>query len=283
MKPGDYIWAPELAPAGPMLIIVSLKGQRAYVYRNGIPIGISTISTGRDGYETPTGVFSVLQKDIDHKSNLYDDAPMPFMQRLTWGGVALHAGYVPGRPASHGCIRLPMAFARLLYEVTGIGMTVIVTDSAAVPRVAPMPSFLTKGADAAVAGLEGRTEWHPERAPGGPVSIVISTADRQLLVLRNGVPIGTAPVRVNAEVVRPMAFVLGNEQGRWNALAVAPGAAAGPVADSELAKVELAEPFRQQLMSVLTPGTTVVVTADTLQNGGPGAPMMVLDAEGKQE
>lgn len=142
LKAGEYIWAPEIAPDGPVTIIVSLTLQRAYAYRNGVPIGTSTISSGKAGHETPLGVFVILQKDIDHKSNLYDGAPMPFMQRLTWDGVAMHAGNVPGYPASHGCIRLPAAFAKLRFGTTKIGLTVVVTDDASVPEVVPVPSVL---------------------------------------------------------------------------------------------------------------------------------------------
>ncbi|MFD2498459.1 L,D-transpeptidase family protein [Rhizorhabdus histidinilytica] len=127
MKPGDFLWAPQVAPEGPVVIVVSIAQQRAYAYRNGVPIGISTVSTGKKGHETPTGVFTLLQKNVDHKSNLYNNAPMPYMQRLTWDGIALHAGNLPGYPASHGCVRLPMGFAKLLYGVTKLGLTVIVT------------------------------------------------------------------------------------------------------------------------------------------------------------
>jgi lipoprotein-anchoring transpeptidase ErfK/SrfK len=82
LKPGEYLWAPAVAPSGPVLAIVSLPVQRCSVYRNGILIGVSTISSGKSGHRTPTGVFTVLQKHIDHKSNLYNSAPMPYMQRL---------------------------------------------------------------------------------------------------------------------------------------------------------------------------------------------------------
>src|SRR3546814_12949145 len=81
-------------------------------------------------------------KKVDHKSNLYDDAPMPYMQRLTWSGIAMHAGNLPGYPASHGCIRLPLAFAEHLYGVTQLGLTVILTQSADIPRFAPAPDVL---------------------------------------------------------------------------------------------------------------------------------------------
>jgi hypothetical protein len=100
------------------------------VYRGGTRIGVSTISTGRPGHDTPPGVFTILQKQKMHRSTLYDDAPMPFMQRLTWDGIALHAGRLPGYPASHGCIRLPKAFAEALYGVTDHGGVVVVADDA---------------------------------------------------------------------------------------------------------------------------------------------------------
>ena len=112
---------PEIAPSGPVLVYVDLNRQRATVYRNGVRIGVSTISSGKDGYETPTGVFTILEKNEDHHSRTYDDAPMPFQQRLTWMGVAMHAGNLPGFPASHGCVRLPMEFAKQLFEVTPMG------------------------------------------------------------------------------------------------------------------------------------------------------------------
>ena len=137
LKKGEYLWAPEMSPEGPVLVVVSLATQRMTVYRNGVPIGVSTVSTGKKGYATPTGVFTILQKHVIHKSSLYEDAPMPFMQRLTWKGVALHAGSLPGFPASHGCIRLPLQFAKLLYGVTKLGFTVVITNEAAVPRIAP--------------------------------------------------------------------------------------------------------------------------------------------------
>jgi lipoprotein-anchoring transpeptidase ErfK/SrfK len=131
LRPGQYRWHAEAAPAeGPVSILVSLPLQRAYVFRAGVAIGVSTVSSGQPGYDTPTGAFTILEKDVDHRSNLYEDAPMPFMLRLTWDGVALHAGQVAAEPASHGCVRLPRAFARRLYAITGIGTRVVVTDQA---------------------------------------------------------------------------------------------------------------------------------------------------------
>ena len=86
----------------------------------------SPVSTGSTGYETPAGIFSVVQKKADHNSNLYEDGNMPFMQRITWTGIALHAGVLPGHPASHGCVRLPMDFAQRLFDLTDVGMRVII-------------------------------------------------------------------------------------------------------------------------------------------------------------
>ena len=128
LSAGEFVWQPQLAEAGEVEIVVSLPLQRAYVYRGGTLIGVSTVSTGRAGHETPAGTFNILQKRREHYSNLYNNAPMPFMQRLTWDGIALHAGEIPGRPASHGCVRLPLAFARNLFAVTELGASVHVVE-----------------------------------------------------------------------------------------------------------------------------------------------------------
>lgn len=142
LKPGEYLWHPEISPTGPIVLVVSLDEQRAYVYRNGIAIGLTTISSGKAGHETPTGVFTILQKDKDHRSNLYNSAPMPYMQRLTWDGIALHGGSLPGHPASHGCVRLPQAFAQKLFSETQRGDTVVVADAKSSPMTLAYPSVL---------------------------------------------------------------------------------------------------------------------------------------------
>ncbi|AXA84945.1 hypothetical protein DCD74_09890 [Lysobacter oculi] len=134
-RPGSYVWQPERSAEGAVVVIVSLPEQRAHIYRGGKRIGLSTVSTGSEGRETPSGHFEILQKKVMHRSNLYDDAPMPFMQRLTWDGIALHAGHVPGYPASHGCIRLPRKLAESLYAVTDLGTRVIVADENEYPEV----------------------------------------------------------------------------------------------------------------------------------------------------
>ncbi len=174
-------------------------------------IGITTVSSGTGkGHATPTGVFTILQKEVDHKSNLYNNAPMPFMQRLTWDGIAMHAGNLPGYPASHGCIRPPLAFARLLYGETARGMTVVITDDAPIPRLTPMPDALVgKSADAAATAA-------PPPAPNGrrrlrpPARSRSSSAraDRKLVVLRNGKQIGATRVAFAEPVTLPAAYVL---------------------------------------------------------------------------
>jgi hypothetical protein len=120
-------------PKGQLLIVISIDRQRLSLYSNGVYIADAPVSTGMPGYSTPTGVFSIIQKARFHRSNLYFDAPMPFMQRLTWSGVALHAGALPGYPASHGCIRLPNDFAQRLFTVTRLGARVIVARDAVSP------------------------------------------------------------------------------------------------------------------------------------------------------
>jgi len=136
VRPGHYVWQPERSTSGPVEIVVSIPQQVAYIYRGGILIGLTTVSTGRPGHATPTGTFPIMEKHREHYSNLYNNAPMPFMQRLTMGGVALHAGHIPGRPASHGCVRLPLEFARLLFTVTRVGSTVHIIDESPSAQVA---------------------------------------------------------------------------------------------------------------------------------------------------
>ncbi|WP_338112476.1 L,D-transpeptidase family protein [Sphingomicrobium nitratireducens] len=128
LAPGDYAWLDANAVNGRTEIVVDLSEQKAFVTKGGILVGVSTISSGKPGHETPTGTFEILEKNVEHYSNLYDDASMPYMQRLTWDGVALHAGRIPGYPASHGCIRLPHEFAEQLFGETGIGTRVTVTS-----------------------------------------------------------------------------------------------------------------------------------------------------------
>lgn len=273
LKAGEFLWAPAVAPQGPVMLVVSLATQRAVLYRNGVPIAISTVSTGRPGHRTPTGVFTVLQRHVEHYSSLYNNAPMPYMQRLTWGGVALHGGHLPGYPASHGCIRLPHEFARLLYGETRLGMTVVVTSDAAVPRIAP--------ADQPISDLAGRDgmSWRPERARTGPVSIVISGRDQRLVVLRNGVQIGAAPARIDGPVSRTSVYMLQAIEGdRRNWLRVSlPGQGQGAGGDELTGRIHVGDDFRRLVTPILEPGATVVITQDSLRRGSAQRPVTVIE------
>jgi hypothetical protein len=126
LKPGQYLWRDVPAAAGPERLVVSLADQMVYLYRGDTLVAASTISSGKDDKPTPTGIFSVLDKRPMYRSKKYDNAPMPWMQRIDQYGIALHAGYNPGVPASHGCVRLPSAFAKKLYSVTDIGTPVYI-------------------------------------------------------------------------------------------------------------------------------------------------------------
>lgn len=128
-------------PQNPLKLIVSIRRQRIAVWDGTRKVAEAPISTGKPGHETPTGIFSVLEKNRVHFSNLYDNAPMPFMQRLTWSGVALHAGALPGYPASHGCIRMPFSFSRQLFGMTRIGARVIVARDEAQPQPIAHPKL----------------------------------------------------------------------------------------------------------------------------------------------
>lgn len=127
-------WTAAVATNDPLQLVVSIQDQRVAVYKGDKQIASARVSTGRDGHSTPAGVFSIIQKNRLHHSNLYESAPMPFMQRITWSGVALHAGNVSRPYASHGCIRLPYDFAKNLFDTTRLGAHVIISAGMAQPR-----------------------------------------------------------------------------------------------------------------------------------------------------
>ena len=267
LKPGEFLWYPQIAPEGPVVLVVSLDEQRAYVYRNGIAIGVSTISSGKAGKETPTGVFTILQKNKDHRSNLYNDAPMPYMQRLTWDGIALHGGHLPGYPASHGCVRLPQAFAEKLFGITRFGDSVVVANAKASPASVVHPAVLAPviaGGQAAHPALSAyEVYWNEAASPEGPVSILVSLYDQRVSVLRNGVLIGSAPLQkiqdfaLNGTVLLVMTTEMEDipslldpqqKEHRWVAHRVLGEAFWIP------------QDFARRLYGILTPGTTVLLS-----------------------
>ena len=126
LKAGQYLWRDGADSDGPPRVVISLSDQMAYLYRGDELVAVSTISSGKDSKPTPTGIFEVLAKEPMHHSKKYENAPMPFMQRIDQYGVALHGGSLPGYAASHGCVRLPAKFAAKLYRVTELGSTVVI-------------------------------------------------------------------------------------------------------------------------------------------------------------
>lgn len=283
LQPGEFLWHPEVAPTGPMVLVVSLDEQRAYVYRNGIAIGVSTISSGKAGKETPPGVFTILQKKREHYSNLYDNAPMPWMQRLTWDGIALHGGRLPGYPASQGCVRLPQAFAEKLFAVTRTGDTVVVADGKASAASLVHPALLAPiegGGRPVAATLRAgpAPRWDATLSPEGPVSVLVSLADRRVFVLRNGVTIGEAPLDVAPDfaIGGTVLMVMGSDtqpvpsqldpardRHRWSAWPIR-GLDAGALAMLQLRlqgqPLRVDGDFARRLHGVLVPGATVLLT-----------------------
>jgi hypothetical protein len=277
LKLGEYLWVPEVSPRGPIVMVVSLPEQLAYVYRNGVIIGASTISTGKKGHRTPTGVFTILQKNQDHYSNLYNDAPMPYMQRLTWSGVAIHAGRLPGYPASHGCVRMPYQFAQKLFAETKTGLTVVVSDEKLFPDDVAHPGLVAPvnatGTPVSGPSLVNGLAWQPEAAPDGPVTILLTNEDRRIRVFRNGIEIGHAPFtltdrhrKITLHVLtmlelsggEPLDPATGRPMPRWLEVS---GKEENTVSTAELlAAFSIPSEFLAKLATVVEPGTTLVIT-----------------------
>ena len=276
LKPGEYWWNPQLSPSGPVVVLVSIPQQTMHVYRNGILIGRSTVSTGSKGRATPGGVFSILEKKQTHRSKKYDNAPMPYMQRLTWSGIAMHSGKLPGYPASHGCIRLPYDFSQLLFKTTANGGTVVVGDGKTpTPHLASNPGLLLapKAFSPEMLHPLARDEydWKPERSTEGPITIVVSSADDALYVYRNGNPIGRAAIRVGGggrlgnsvftllegSTGKPSQLAPGREARKWMRVT----SEGRPVEADEIAsRIRFNTEFAQKLADEIKPGTTVIVT-----------------------
>ena len=288
LKPGEWVWEERIARKGPILVYVDLSRQRATVYRNGVRIGVTTISSGKDGYSTPTGVFTILEKDQDHRSRTYDNAPMPYNLRLTWKGVAMHAGNLPGYPASHGCVRLPMQFAKKLFGAMPMGGTVVIAGGHEDPIKRPPAGVLAP----ALAGVtvspkavltEGGTfTWHPEAAPTGPVSIIISTGDQQVVVLRNGKEIGRAHAVVAQQSDQPQVMTLtGGAKPEWIQVGVTnlAGEPAEIISTERVEQMHLPAEFAKNMRALIQPGTTVLVTQASVSADSTGREATVMDAD----
>ncbi len=290
---GEFNWYPERSPSGPIIAIVSLPDQRVYVYRNGVRIAASTCSTGKLGHRTPTGVFKILQKDKNHHSSTYNNAPMPYMNRLTWSGVALHAGQLPGYPASHGCVRLPKEFAELLFGVTKIGMTVVIADDTSQPEEVTHPGMVLgeyaarefNAVDTAIKATE-YSEGH-ERAPKSP-SVVVSSADKLIKVFDNGALAASGKVEIqNPE--KPLGervFTLTGSDDQsgtmaWQAAGIGASAqTTGEDNGAALRRIKADLPTREAVRKRLKFGMTIVTTdqpADAKTRSGDG--FVVLDLQ----
>lgn len=279
LRPGEYWWAPRISPDGPVVVLISLPLQVMNVYRNGVIVARSSISSGMKGHSTPTGVFSILQKSEEHYSKTYDNAPMPYMQRLTWDGVAFHSGFLPGHAASHGCIRLPYEFSKKLFELTQKGGTVVIGDQhslstsyAADPGLV-LPVLKSSAPTPGRPLAPGDFSWHPERSAIGPVTVVFSSADRMLYVYRNGVRIGRAGVRIsgigkfgNHVFTRIAPAGDTTSRSRWMTVG-RNGRRDGAKFDALRRRIDFNPEFREKLRALVGPGTTVVVT-DLPVSGG---------------
>jgi hypothetical protein len=307
LKPGEFVWNPAVAPEGPIVVVVSLTEQRAYVYRNGVEIGYTTVSTGKPGHETPTGIFTVLQKDKDHRSSKYNNAPMPYQERLTWDGVALHAGGLPGYPESHGCVHLPSKFAEELFGASHMGMTVVVVNEKTAPADVVHPAALAPvDASSGAADIQARLQagekwrWQPEKSLDGPVSIMMSAADQRMIVIRNGIEIGRSriafsepgkPVGTHAFIVKAgtgsgeSVILKGAAARNWMAVPM-PGY--GETAGSDLSstvggRIHVPQDFAKQLYPLLVPGTTLLVTDAPVLEENTGMQMTVMGAGNPNE
>jgi hypothetical protein len=248
--------------------VASVTEQVVYVYRNGIRIARSSVSTGRPGHSTPTGVFTILEKEVHHTSSIYKGAEMPYMERVTWGGIALHAGDLPGYPDSHGCVRLPLEFSKLLFGVTMKGATVIIADDHSAPAETVHPGlFFTQSGEESEPEAAGQFEWNPEKSASGPVSLLVSSADKTLYVYRNGVQIGRAGLPnsqavapLNGRVFSALSGMDGEGHLRWAEVTPAGKDKSSQSLFETAQESRLPTQFLDKAKEVIAPGATIIFT-----------------------
>lgn len=274
LKNGEFNWFPERSPGpGPLLIIVSIPDQLLHVYRNGVRVAASTCSTGKPGHSTPTGVFTILQKDKHHKSSTYNNAPMPNMNRLTWSGIALHAGQLPGYPASHGCVRLPLKFSDMLFGITKLGMTVVIADNKSQPSSVVHPGMVL-GDYARHEFLGVNTAMKKAQYSEGQIarpkatSVVVSGKDRRMTVWEDDQIVASGPVKIEDET-RPLPdtvhklHAVDPEKGdlKWSSLGY--GKTDRDDLSRELRRIKAEPKVLQEVRKRINHGTTIVTTGES--------------------
>jgi hypothetical protein len=268
-------------PKGPLQVVVSIGGQRVTLYDNGVRVAQGPVATGMRGYATPTGVFSVIQKDRYHRSNLYSNAPMPYMQRITWSGVALHEGPLPGHPASHGCIRLSHDFASRLWLITKLGVRVIVARNDVipvdfahphlfVPKPKPSePQVVGSEAEASaqfVAATTSPTATSPEMVVPmrrtGHVAVFVSRKEKKIFVRQGFAPLFDMPVTIDdpdlplgTHVFTAMEVTNNGTSMRWNVMTMPGGQPriAEPGARKKMGKHAIPTPKPGEAKATTTP------------------------------
>ena len=222
-------------PKGPQQIFISINQQKLHFYSNGVHVADTSIATGVAAHPTPFGVFSIIQKQIFHRSNIYSNAPMPFMQRITWSGVAMHEGQNIGHPASHGCIRMPHDFAVRLYRLTKLNTRVIIARTELRPVEFADPHLFV------------HKEKPPEIAAPAVNGVETVAAQPSELAVHANAPVITQPVQSDAATPQPAAPAIKPDQKTESAVPGADAGAAGAVAlptpatPTDLAKVAVAK------------------------------------------
>ncbi len=278
MKPGAFEWLGEPGPKGSVVIVASIPRQLVHVYRKGVLVGVSTCSTGKPGHSTPAGLFTVINKMKDHVSGTYGD-PMPNTLRLTRKGVALHGGELPGYPASHGCVRLPLAFADGLFELTELGAPVVIGG---------LPNHLLVGGPGIVpAGTAGKVLRARNAArslvPLGAeadTAILVSTADRRIYAVQDGTIVAQGPLTMEdpLEPLGTNVFVwrggeVTDAESIWTGggfkpvLTVSAAAKADPVS-----RIEGNAKVMRTVALLMHPGTALLTTDSPLNPGRTGQP-----------
>jgi hypothetical protein len=257
-------------PKGPMQIVVNIGTQKVTLYSNGVRVAQGPVSTGQPGHPTPIGVFSIIEKDRYHHSNLYSGAPMPFMQRITWSGVAIHEGVLPGYPASHGCIRTPHDFAQRLWPITKLGVRFVVARTEVVPVAfehsklfAPMQK--PKEPQIAMNATTGSGGQQVKLAQAET-----SAGERSVDSAIDVSPAVSMPQVDAAKTVEPAPVPQANDDSRTGTVETLPGGeSAGALPAADLRKSVEPAPASEKTTEITPPATAEPVKDDELAKPAP--------------